>query len=438
MKRPTLNLTALTLAAFLATLASDRAQDAPTAPPPPPIISTTANQTYPQVTCTSSDPLACADALQLASDTRDQLAPILKLRPEWRFAVHIHIMTPDDPLLAKINREASAVFSQGNTMKIEAVLPSSSTNPREFIQRQFVTAILWEKFFANRSTFDKKTPLDLVPMWLVEGLREWLNEDPEHTRESIVSRAVKNGTAPTLDQVTGWRELSNDRLLGIWQRAFCYYLVDILVQEGPQRDDFQQWLSGPDPSPFQSHFPTENAWQLELAAAAQRSHDIVYTWSETAEALTDAETITFATSKDAQVQTCALDAAATLPRIPPVLDALDQRILILTQLESRAHPSWHNILELYRAALTALGRDNRPDLAAKLLQEAHRQRVTETAYHQKLFDYVNWFEVTKDDSDSTTHFKSYFSTAKEMDRIQADPAHPNPIRADLLQIESEL
>ncbi len=402
------------------------------------MVSTSTSQTYSQVTCTSSDALACADALQMATDIRDQLSPILKLGPNWRFPVHIHIITPDDPLLAKINREASAVFSQGSTMKIEAVLPSTDPNAREFIQRQYVTAILWEKFFANKATFDKNTHLDLVPLWLVEGLREWLNEDPEHTRESIVRRAVQNQTAPTLDQVTGWHELSDDRLLGIWQRAFSYYLVNMLVQQGPPRDDFQQWLSGPDPSPLESHFPTETAWQRELADAAGRSHDIVYTWSETSSELTAAETITFAASKDAKVQTCTLDTAATLPRTPIVLEALQERIFVLTQLELRAHPSWHSILELYRAALTALVHDNRPDEAVKLLQEAQKQRIAETAYHEKLLDYVNWFEVTKDDADNTSHFNSYFSTGKEMERIQADPAHPNPIRANLLQIESEL
>jgi len=59
-------------------------------------------------------------------------------------------------------------------------------------------------------------------------------------------------------------------------------------------------------------------------------------------------------------------------------------------------------------------------------------------YHQKLLDYVNWFEVTKDFEDGPSHFEIYFTTAKEMERVEADPAHRNPIRANLLQIESEL
>jgi hypothetical protein len=418
------------------------AQDSP-APPAPiaPVISTSASQAYPLVTCTSADALACADTLQLAADTRDQLKSLLKLGPTWRFAVHIHIMTPDDPLTAKINREASAVFSQGATMKIEAVLPSSDPNAREFIQRQFVTAILWEKSFANTTSFDKSTHLDVVPFWLVEGLREWLNEDPEHNRESIVRRAVQNQSAPTLAEVASWNELSDDRLLGIWQRAFCYYLVDSITQQGPRRDDFQQWLNGfnqPNPPPAQYHFPTETDWQRELVDASDRSHALVYTWAETLSQLTADETITYALSKDAPVQTCTLDDITKLPHEVPVFEALQERIYVLTELELRAHPSWSPVIELYSSAITALIKNNQIDFANKLLQEAHQRQLAEMDHHQKMLDYANWFEVTKDYTDDTPHFGSYFDTAKEMERIQADPAHPNPIRANLLQIESEL
>ena len=450
MKRRILLFAALTFVGFfLFPLGAPVcAQEAPATPAPDasrapdaPVISTSACPAYPQVTCTSADALACADTLQLATDTRAQLASLLKLGPTWRFPVHIHIMTPDDPLTAKINREAAAVFSQGATMKIEAVLPSSDPEAREFIQRQFVTALLWEKFFATTTSFDKQTRLDVVPLWLVEGLREWLNEDPGHNRESIVRRAVQSQAAPTLAEVAGWHELSDDRLLGLWQRAFCYYLVDSLTQQGSRRDDFQQWLagfSGPNPAPAQFHFPTETDWQRELVDASERSRDIVYTWAETSSELTAAETITFASSKDAKIQTCTLDTVATLPRNPAMLEALQERIFVLTELELRAHPSWHSILELDRSALTALVNDNHPDVAKRLLQEAHRRRIDEVAYHQKLLDYVNWFEVTKNYTGNTSRFGAYFTTAKEMERVEADPAHPNPIRANLLQIESEL
>lgn len=402
-------------------------------------ISTSECQKYPLVTCTSADTIACVDTLQMAADTRAQLAPLLNLGKEWRFPVHIHIMTADDPLLAKINREAAAVFAQGTTMKIEAVLPATDPDAREFVQRQFVTALLWEKFFATTTSFDTHTNLDTVPLWLSEGLREWLNEDSEHNRERIVQRAVQIQCAPTLDEVTGWKELSHDRLLGLWQRSFCYYLVDSLIQPGPKRDNFQQWLgtfSGNNPASPASLFPTEAGWQHELVDATSRSRDIVYTWDETVGELASIETIAITSDKPSDTRICTLDTVASFPLDKNLIDALQSKIRDLTALELRAHTSWHSILELYRSGLSALTNNN-PNEAKKFLQEAHQKRVAEMANHQKIFDYMNWFEVTKDYNSNTSHFNSYFATAEEMEKVQADPAHPNPIRADLLQVESQ-
>ena len=441
----------------------------PSANPAPdaPVVATSASSDYPQVSVSSSDPFLVADAIQLAEDTRDQLSPILKLGPQWRFAVHIRIMAPDDPLLAKINREAAGVFAEGSTMRIEAVAPSTDPNLREFVQRQFITALLWERFFAKTTTFDRNTHLDVVPAWLVEGLREWVTDDPEHNRENIVRRAVHNQMAPTLAEVTGWHELSNDRLLGLWQRAFCFYLVDSIVEKGARRDDFQQWLDGfasENPSPAQYHFPTESAWQRELADASSRSRQIVYTWDETLAELTADQTITFVIAtatdagvpkapnptgkdaavakiqdkaKDAKVETCSIFDVTAKPHTVPMFEAIKERIDVLTELELRSHSSWNPVIDLYRSALTVLIKDNNVDLAKKQLEQAHRLFLAETGDHQKLVDYVNWFEVTKDYAEPT-HFSRYFDTASEMERVEADPAHPNPIRANLLQIESEL
>jgi hypothetical protein len=449
MIRRFLPFAALTLAGFCWAGLTGRGQDAPAAQegitpvaPEPPVISTSASPDFPQVTCTSSDALACADALQLAADTHDQLATLLKLGPGWRFPVHIRIMAPDDPLLAKVDHAASGVFAQGDTMKLEVVVPSTDPDLKEFLQRQFVTALLWEKFFAKTTTFDKSTRIDIVPFWLVEGLRGWLNPDADHSRESIVRRAVHNQTVPTLEEVTNWRELSDDRLLGLWQKAFSFYLVDSITEPGPRRADFQQWLDGfaaPDASPLaQFHFPQETAWQRELADSATRSHDVVYTWDETLAQLTAAETVTFAPSKDAKVETCSIFEVPSKPHTTMMFEAIQERIYLLTELELRAHPSWNPVIEMERSALTLLVKDNQVDNAQKLLTAAQKRIADETAEHQRLADYVNWFEVTKNFEGNTSHFATYFATAKEMERVEADPEHPNPIRANLLQIESEL
>ena len=423
----------LPAALAFAGLVCARAQDSTPVP-------TSTSNVYSEVTCTTNDPAACEDALQLAADTRDALTSVLNLGTSWRFPVHIHVITADDPLAAKIHGEAAQVLLDNGAMTLDAYVPLDDPDAREFIQRQYVTAMLWERFFAKTTKFDQNTPIDIVPLWLVEGLREWVNEDPTHNREAIVRHALQNQTAPSLAEVTGWKQLSSDRLFGLWQRAFSFYLVDSLVREGEPRDDFQQWLdsfSSPGGSGH-LHFPTEANWQQELGEASVRGRDVIYTWQETADELTTAQTITYAESKDAKVQTCTVDEAATRPRTPALLQAVVERINVLTALELRTHPSWHATLEAYRAGLTALVNDEDADEAPRLLAEAHALREGEIASHQKLVDYLNWFEVTRDYGATSGRFDRYFATAKQLEATVADPAHPNPIRTNLLHIESRL
>ena len=131
------------------------------------------------------------------------------------------------------------------------------------------------------------------------------------------------------------------------------------------------------------------------------------------------------------MQTCTLDEAPAKERTPALLQALQERIEVLTALELRAYPSWHSILEAYRAALVYLMENDDANQSRKLLAEAHGLREAEIANHQKLVDYLNWFEVTRDYGETTSRFNSYFATAKRMERVEADPTHPNPIRRDL-------
>jgi hypothetical protein len=406
----------------------------------PPIPATAVSQPYPGLTCTGTNAGVNADVLQLAADTRSELAPILNLGPHWRFPVHIDVVMPDDPAAGKIRQERVAVTLAAGTLNLEAALPGNETGAREFIQRQFITALLWEKFFANTTSFDTKTDLAVVPLWLVVGLGEWLSEDNDRSRQEIVRREARIQRAPTLKDIMSWQAISTDRLLGLYQRAFCFYLVNSLIHGEAKRVTFQQWLetfAGPDPASATYLFPTEAAWQQELQDAPERSHDIVYTWDETSTALADAETILVPSRQPGDARICTLDNVLEFPVDTGLKIALPKKIFDLTALELRAHPSWRPILASYRFGLNAL-MQGQAKQAQKFIQQAQQARVRETEFHSRLTDYVNWFEVTKDFQGVSSPFEGYFSTAKAMEEVQADPAKPNPLRADLIHAESRL
>jgi hypothetical protein len=458
------------LAACLGMAASARADEAATVTLSPEAPATLTCEEYSQVSCTGTNAQVIADVADLATETRNDLARIIPLGPTWRYPVHITLL---DPVAGqKPPREGVAALTDGTGLRVEAVLPSNDPQAREFIQRQFVNAILWEEYFKPDATFTAQTRLDVVPLWLVEGLREYLNDDPDRNREEIVKRAALGNRAPTLAEVTAWKDLSSDRLLGLWQRAFCYYLVDSLVYKEPRRADFRQWLAsitGPNPSSAVRLFPTEMGWQRELREASARSRDIVYSWDQSAAELTAAETIAIPKEmksekvpdqttttdqppapdktapaaksvdmvEDPDTRLCTIETVGTFPRSLAMDRAISKKVLELTALQLRVHPSWQPIVELYRFGLTALVRDNDPKRAADYLHQAHVRRAAEMEFHDKLVDYANWYEVTQNLPSTGTHFRSYFDAAQELDKAEGDPQHPNPIRADLLKVESE-
>ena len=398
---------------------------------------TVTSDQYSQVTCTGTNPAVVSDILQLAADSRDSLGPLLELGRTWRFPVHITVV---DRAGGAAPRESISAVTDGQTLRIEAALPSDDPDARAFVQRQFVTALLWEKYFAPGTAFTTQTRLDVVPLWLVEGLREWLNDDPEHNRDEIVKRAALAQRAPTLAEVTSWQDLSDDRLLALWRQAFCYYLVDSLIDRPSRRANFQQWLAsftGRNPRPAAWLFPTEMGWQRELLDAGDRSRSLVYSWDESAAELTAEEMIALPKGKNGDdTRLCTVETISTFPRSKEIDEAIEKKILQLTALQLRVHPSWQPIIELYRFGLTALVRDNDPKRAADYLHGAHVRRAAEIDFHSKLTDYINWFEVTQNMPIEVSHFRSYFEVAQQLDKVQADPSHPNPLRNDLLRVES--
>jgi len=179
-------------------------------------------------------------------------------------------------------------------------------------------------------------------------------------------------------------------------------------------------------------------WQRELFQSATRGRNLVFTWDESSAELTADETIALPKGKNGEdTQLCTIETVATFPRSKEMDKAINDKVLQLSALQLRVHPSWQPIIELYRFGLTALIRDNDPTRAAQYIHEAHVRRAAEMDFHNQLTDYVNWYEVTQNAPTEASHFRSYFQAAQELDKVQADPEHPNPIRANLLKVESE-
>ena len=238
------------------------------------------------------------------------------------------------------------------------MVPSTDPDAHNFIEQQFVTEMVWEKFFANRKSFDVHTRLDTIPLWLTEGLREWLNDDAEHDREAIVHRAVAGGRAPSLEEVTGWTTLSDDRLLGMWQRAFCFYLVDSLHAKGRQAGRFSGMAQHPRrPQPPECGLSFPDRGGLAAAVGPKRPAAAVTSsirGTRPRPSLRRCRRSRFRRPHGADTRICTLDTVETFQRDASLAQALQAKVYDLTGLELRAHPGWRPVIQLYRFGLTAL------------------------------------------------------------------------------------
>ena len=88
------------------------------------------------------------------------------------------------------------------------------------------------------------------------------------------------------------------------------------------------------------------------------------------------------------------------------------------------------MIELYRFGLTALLRDPTPARAIQYLHQARVRRADEMAYHQKLVDYVNWYEVTQNTAHPGVPLPRLFPrrAGTRQDRARPGPPQSDPRR----------
>ncbi len=403
----------------------------------PPSVCTTSSNFYPQITCASTDPRVNQVVLDIAYDARSQLAPLLGLGNDWRFPVHLHIITTQDPDFERVKTPTLTVSTSGPTLVIDSWLPVTDPLLREQVQRRFVLALLWEATFKDQTKFDGNTKLDVVPNWAVEGLREELNEDDQHQREAIVARAFRSNRAPKLQEIAGWNPLSDATLLGGWQRAFCYYIVKTLTDSQDRQVGFRQWLQAlahGNPQAFE-FLPSELAWERELMKAEADSEPVTYSWTSTLQKLR-AQKILLAKKDQRKPRTFLLDdlASPELTHTPELTQEMQDEYTQLTGLQARAHPSWQEAVSAYRQAVFAWLQNAKPDTMTEILTKARGLADEQVAEHQRLTDYLNWFEVTH--SYGRPQFQKYFQSVQEADKTNSDK--PDPLRDNLLNFEKNL
>lgn len=422
----------------------------------------------------SPDLIVANSVLQLTEDTQRALAPVLGLTDKDTSHLTIQALPAEEgkpwplPLVSAALREDHLDFS--------LVLRYPGPHLTEEYLRSLTEIFLYQKILASQSrTFHAGEALPPLPIWLSEGTlqlclqilitREYAgNFSSSRDWDHVVRHALDQHKAPTLDTVMKWSDLSSYTLERLWQQAFSYYLVSSITRPGPPREAFQQWLgkaASQQPTPFASLAPVmsdEFAWRAQLHRSDERSRDIVYSWDETVEELNKALSITIVIPGKNQGITTTIDALKPYKTNLGFIEAVQNKISDLTEIDLRANHFWHPVLGAYRGALMTLANLNPADLPKNLpltrgskdfdsqhiaLQAdypdyiAYAKRYTEQLLklHDQVSDYLNWVVVTKSANEQGSQFSSYYELQKKLAEFQ--PRQKDTITHNVLKIEQQ-
>lgn len=312
----------------------------------------------------------------------------------------------------------------------------------ERLERTVLSALLYQLGLKGVKPQESDGRL-LVPVWLVEGLREADVWREGRADRKLYERVFKRQGLFTIDQLLSLEESEHERLDGGSRaafRAFSGALVMALLEQPRGREGFVGFVGevprydGEMPILLRQHFPELNLseqslakwWALTLARLADAPLTEVMGIEATEEALDAALMIHYRDATGAMQSAPFenrelfkdLDEAARMQAIRPAQDRLNR-------LSYRCFPSYRPLLLDYQGTLQDWARDRRGKELAATLAELSETRQIMLHRARGARDYLNWLEIVEA-QDLSGDFDDYLRLKKELE-LRPRPERDDPI-----------
>jgi hypothetical protein len=289
------------------------------------------------------------------------------------------------------------------------------------------------------------------PLWLSEGLTQWTLQALQNEWRSsvliptvqfrdispmaeefrqIVWKAQLSSRAPGLEDVQGWKTLSELRVERLWQQAFSYWAFEAATRTESGQRALYQWIREQDvitPEPYWKVSNSEANWWNRQIRRSENSSEYLLSWERSTQSLRDLMVFEFVHAKTKDTELLRLGELPRLPRIKreahpemqELQDSVRQTVLKqmqrLRELESRAHL-------LYRPAINAYIDSLRRWLNGDM--EAYRTRFNEGQermrlagkYHALVNDKLDWVVVNYEFSGLGEKELDYGKWARQLSR----------------------
>lgn len=303
------------------------------------------------------------------------------------------------------------------------------------LQRQIIRALLLEMAHRDRMPIKSGTPCPEAPWWLTEGIMQ-LTRNRGGAQDSDVFKSIVNTEKlPALEKFISQPPMHLDDAAGIVDRACSMALVDALLHlpNGPENlGRFVRAWPDSTANPFGAlakHFPTLTGspqslakwWTLQLASLARPDQ-----WRSLPPPAAEAE-LAAAIELDIAIDKTGKTARYTLAdfdkylRLPAAKQALRVAQLKIVTLSSKADAFYRPILAEYEEIIRLLAAGKTKGIAARLT-EIQNYRKTILARHEKITDYLNWYEATQTRG-ITGEFDKYL---RAVERLTPKPGPPEP------------
>jgi len=245
----------------------------------------------------------------------------------------------------------------------------------------------------------------MPPPWLIEGLTEELRRSRDGMPDGVYSALIQSGRPPELAAFFRQKPEILDAASLILYRAQAVSLLRVLKKANESKKGFVALFSDPSfPSgevdPIISAFPSlrsgselSKLWTLMIARSSMLPRMASLTVEQSERELVDILK--------------SVNGGKSLPEAAKARGGaflMRECTVRLFNLEFRAHPLFHPLLEEYRNIVTRLASKPKAPVSSKI-QELENTRMLLVERSRKIADYLNWFEVTQLDEAENPHYQ---------------------------------
>jgi hypothetical protein len=251
----------------------------------------------------------------------------------------------------------------------------------------------------------------MPPPWLIEGLTEELRRSRDGMPDGVYSALIQSGRPPELAAFFRQKPEILDAASLMVYRAQAVSLLRVLKKANESKKGFVALFSDPNfprggVDPILSAFPSlrsgselSKLWTLMIARSSMLPRMASLTVEQSERELVDILK--------------SVNGGKSLPEAAKARGGaflMRECTVRLFNLEFRAHPLFHPLLEEYRNIVTRLASKPKAPVSSKI-QELENTRMLLVERSRKIADYLNWFEVTQIDEVETPHDQSWRPSA---------------------------